>query len=390
MRRLFAALCAALLMASLAPATAADESPFEISVILSLTGPGAFLGTAEAKTLGAVERLVNRTGGIQGHPVHFAITDDQSSPQIAVQLASELKTKGVAVIMGPSYSATCYAVLPLVKTGPVQYCYTPSVHTTTPSFTFSASVSTKDLAFAGIRWLRLRGLTKLALLVTTDATGQDGENVIREDLAAPENRSVNLVATEHFTPGDISIAAQISRIKASGAQAVIAWVTGTPFGTVLKSASDNALTIPIMTNAGNLSNVQMLQYGSFLPKDLAFTGFRYQAYKVAGAGPVRDAGRQFISAMSAVGVPNPDGTGQQAWDATLIVVNAFRKLGINATAEQLRAEIAGLHGYAGINGIMDFRDGQQRGLQENAAVIVRWNPAKQNWIPVSKPGGGLL
>jgi ABC-type branched-subunit amino acid transport system substrate-binding protein len=94
--------------------------------------------------------------------------------------------------------------------------------------------------------------------------------------------------------------------------------------------------------------------------------------------------------MAAVGVPNPDGTGQQAWDATLIVVDALRKLGINATAEQLRAEIAGMHGYAGINGIMDFRDGQQRGLQENAAVIVRWNPAKQNWIPVSKPGGGLL
>jgi len=51
MRRLFAALCAVLLLASLTPAIAADETPFEINVILSLTGPGAFLGTAEAKTL---------------------------------------------------------------------------------------------------------------------------------------------------------------------------------------------------------------------------------------------------------------------------------------------------------------------------------------------------
>jgi len=51
MRRLFAALCAALLLAGLTPASAADETPFDISVILSLTGPGAFLGTAEAKTL---------------------------------------------------------------------------------------------------------------------------------------------------------------------------------------------------------------------------------------------------------------------------------------------------------------------------------------------------
>jgi branched-chain amino acid transport system substrate-binding protein len=370
------------------PARAAE--PFTINVLLSLTGAGAFLGTAEARTLSAIEKLVNSTGGVRGRPLHFDIADDGSSPQTAVQLATALKAKNVPVIMGPSYSATCYAVLPLVKDGPVQYCYAPSVHTTTPSFTFSASVSTKDLAFAGIRWMRKRGLTKMALLVTTDATGQDGENVVKQDLQSPENKTVELVATEHFNPGDISISAQLERIKAAGAQTVIAWVTGTPFGTVLKGAVDAGVTVPILTNAGNLSNVQMTQYASFLPKELYFTGFRYQAYKVAGAGPVRDADRQFIAAMTQVGVPDPDGTGQQAWDATMIVVNAFKRLGTDASAQQLRTYIAGLHGYAGINGIMDFRDGQQRGLRENSAVIVRWDPARKNWVPMSKPGGDPL
>jgi branched-chain amino acid transport system substrate-binding protein len=389
MKKFPAALLALLLLcAGAMPARAAD--PFTINVLLSLTGPGAFLGTAEAKTLSAIEKVVNKTGGVRGQPLHFDIADDQSSPQIAVQLASALKAKNVPVIMGPSYSATCYAVLPIVKDGPVQYCYAPSIHTTVPSFTFSASVSTKDLAFAGIRWMRKRGLTKIALLVTTDATGQDGETVVKQDLQSPENKDVTLVATEHFNPGDISISAQLESIKASGAQAIIAWVTGTPFGTVLKGAVDAGVTIPILTNAGNLSNVQMIQYSSFLPKELYFTGFRYQAYKVAGAGPVRNADQRFIAAMSQVGVPDPDGTGQQAWDATMIVINAFKQLGTNATAEQVRAYIAGLHGYAGINGIMDFRDGQQRGLQENAAVMVRWDPKKKNWIPVSKPGGDPL
>ena len=390
MKRYLTAFCTLLLMTALVPARSGAAEPFTINVLLSLTGPGAFLGTAEAKTLAAIENTVNKTGGIRGMPLHFNIADDQSSPQVAVQLATALKAKNVAVIMGPSYSATCYAVLPLVKEGPVQYCYAPSIHTTAPSFTFSASVSTKDLAFAGMRWFRKRRITKVALLVTTDATGQDGETVVKQDLAAPENRGVELVATEHFNPGDISISAQMERLKSSGAQYVIAWVTGTPFGTVLKGASDAALPIPILTNAGNLSNVQMLQYASFLPKELFFTGFRYQAYKIAGAGPVRDADRQFIAAMATVGVPDPDGTGQQAWDATMIVVNAFKHLGTNATAEQVRAFISGLSGYAGINGIMDFRDGQQRGLQENAAVIVRWDAVKRGWVPMSKPGGDPL
>ena len=103
-------------------------------------------------------------------------------------------------------------------------------------------------------------------------------------------------------------------------------------------------------NKLKLSNVQMVQYAAFVPRDLHFTGFRYQAYKIAGAGPVRDADQQFIAAMKSVGVTDPDGTEQQAWDATMIVVNALQHLGTNASAQELRSYIAALCGYAGING----------------------------------------
>jgi branched-chain amino acid transport system substrate-binding protein len=382
------ALAVLLAVGAARPARAAD--PYDVDVLLSLTGAGAFLGQSEAKSIAAIELLANKAGGINGRPVHFVVQDDQSSPQVAVQLANALIAKGVPIILGPGYSATCYAVLPIVaKSGPVQYCYAPSVHTVAPSFVFSAGVSTKDLALGGLRFFRERGLRKIAILVTTDATGQDGENVIREDLALPENASMSLVATEHFTPGDISISAQLSRLKSSGAQVVIAWVTGTPFGTVLKGAVDNDLGLPILTNAGNLSVVQMTQYASFVPKDLYFTGFRFLRYKLAGPGPVRDADERFFSALAAVGVTNPDGTYSSNWDATLVALDALRHVGPNPTAERIRAYIAGLHDFPGINGIMDFRDGQQRGYKDNAGLIVQWNATQKTFVPVSLPGGYL-
>jgi branched-chain amino acid transport system substrate-binding protein len=317
-----------LLAATVAPAGAAD--PYDVNVLLSVTGPGAFLGQSEAKSLQAIELIANRTGGINGRPVHFVIADDESSPQLAVQLTNALIAKGVPIMLGPSYSATCYAVLPIVKNGPVQYCYTPSVHTVAPCFTFSSGVSTKNLALAGMRYFRERGLRKLAILVTTDATGQDGENVIKQDLTLPENAGLSLVATEHFTPGDISINAQISRLKSSGAQYVIAWVTGTPFGTVIEGAVDGGLDLPILTNAGNLSVVQMTQYAAFVPKEPYFTGFRF-----------------------------------------------LRHTGPNPTAERVRAYIANLHGFAGINGIMDFRDGQQRGYAGKCKCPERLRSARR-------------
>ncbi len=113
-------------------------------------------------------------------------------------------------------------------------------------------------------------------------------------------------------------------------------------------------------------------------------------YATAAPGPVRDAQQRFIKALEDVGVDRPDFSYNFAWDAALIVVDALRHLGTDATPAQIREYIAGLHEYAGINGIMDFRDGQQRGLATNAALVVRWSATKHDFVAASKPGGYAL
>ena len=368
-----------------APARAAE--PYDINVVMSLTGPGAFLGQAAVQTLHAAEQLVNETGGIKGRPVHFVIVDDQTAPSVAVQLATGIIAKGAPVVIGPSIGATCAAMAPLFKNGPVEYCLAPVIHPVAPSYVFSSGVSTRDLSLAGLRWAKARGLKKIAFLVATDTTGQDGEAVTKANLALPEFSSMQLVANEHFNVTDINVNAQLARVKASGAQLLYAQTVGTPFGTILKNAYDSGLNLPILTNSGNINFTQMSQYESFLPAEVYFTGFRFLQYATSPPGPVRDAQQRFISALKNVGVNRPDFSYNFAWDSSLIVVDALRHLGTDATAEQIRQYIAGLHGYAGISGIMDFRDGQQRGLSTNAALVVRWSTSKHDFVAASKLGG---
>ena len=62
------------MMASVASG-AATLPVYTIPVVLSLTGAGAFIGHSDAVALGAVEELVNTSGGIRGRPVHFEIVD---------------------------------------------------------------------------------------------------------------------------------------------------------------------------------------------------------------------------------------------------------------------------------------------------------------------------
>jgi branched-chain amino acid transport system substrate-binding protein len=389
MSKLFACLIATLVVVATlgTPARAAD--PYNINVILSMTGQGAFLGKSAAIAIDAAEQVINKQGGIKGRPVHFVIQDDQSDPKLAVQLFNQVVASKVPIVLGPDFSAPCYAVVPLVKEDIVQYCLAPSIHPPAGAYSFSGSVSTKDLAAAGIRYFRMRGLTKIAVLDTTDATGQDGDNIIKENLALPENKGMSIVAFEHMAPSDVNVTAQMSRIEASGAQAVIAWVTGSPFGTVLHAAFDTGLSIPLLTNAGNISNGQMSQYVQFLPKELVFTGLRFLGHAQSGPGPVRDVQAAFYSALREKGI-EPDLLYSIPWDPVMVTVDALRHVGTNASAKQVHDYIENLHGFPGINGEFDFRDGSQRGIGADAALIVKWVPDTKEWIPVSGFGGKPL
>ena len=386
LRRILPLLAFVGLAAGIAPARAADE-PYDFYAILSLTGPAAFLGRGEQVTLGALERYVNNTGGIKGHPLHVVIQDDQSNPAIAVQIANQVFAKNVPAVLGPSFGATCVALQPLVANGPVMYCLANVIHPPAGSFAFSANPSTKDFTAAGFRYMKAKGVRKIALLTSTDASGQDGEAVALEDLKSPEFRDLQLVANEHFAVGDLTVGAQIARIKAAGAQAIDAWTTGTPFGTVLRGVQEGGFDGTVMTNGGNINKVQMQQYAQFIPKDMILTGPPYMTLgdhpgaRPAGEGdvPRRNARRRGRAARSdqsdRLGSDDDDGRASCA------------RIGIGTTARQMRDDLLKVTDFAGINGMYDFRRGDQRGLDPRSSPIVRWDKASGEFVTVSKAGG---
>lgn len=387
---LLIATLASVLVLRAAPVRAVEPTPIEINVILSLTGNGAFLGNNEAAAIGLVERNTNKAGGIAGRPVHFTIADDQSNPQVDVQLATESIARNVSLIMGPTLASGCNAIRPLIKAnGPLLYCLTPATRPEAGSFNFVYGPSTIDLVAVNVRYFHDLGFKKLALLSTTDATGQDGENAVVTVLKRPEFQDMTLVADEHFANQDQSVVAQLSRIKASGAQAMIAYCTGTPVGTVFHGMTEMGLDLPVGIASGNLIYRLMAQFADFLPPKMVATGLPSIAQQSLPRGPLLDAVNLYVNSFKAIGVRADIGHGP-GWDPPLIVVSALKKVGANATALQLKNYIEGLHGFAGASGIYDFRSGNQRGLSESDGIMVRWDRAKQTWVAISKFGGTPL
>ena len=77
--------------------------------------------------------------------------------------------------------------------------------------------------------------------MSTDATGQDGDRAIDRALALPDLKDMTIVARGHFNPSDVTVLAQLERIKAAEPQAMISWTTGAAMGTLMKGMAQIAL-----------------------------------------------------------------------------------------------------------------------------------------------------
>jgi branched-chain amino acid transport system substrate-binding protein len=368
---------------SQAAVLAAD--PYEINVVLPLTGFAAFIGQGEAKTFAVIEEVANKHGGIRGRPVKFVIADDQSSPQVAVQLTNGLIAKHVPIVFGSTISAMCQAQAALIKNGPVVWCFSPVPRPPAGSFLFVTFQTTEDYIEACMRYAKGSGLTKLALIATTDASGQDFDAAYDRVIAKPEFRTMLAAVHEHFNITDLSAAAQVSRIKSSGAQYIVSWVTGTALGTLLRAGIDAGIDLPICSTPANLAFAQLRGLASVMPSNLLFPATAPYAPNMLGPGPAKAAVFEYLDALRSHGIQPDQGT-LAPWTPALIAIEALRKYGTSMTGEQMRSYLASYKG-TGVLGDYNFPARPQRGVDATTVLIARWDKVRDSVIAVSKFGG---
>ena len=371
------------------PADGPVDVPVDVQVIVSLTGNGAVLGLGEKLALQQAEQLVNQTGGIAGRPLRYVLHDGQSNPQIAVQLATELIGGGARLILGPSLVPECSATAPLMKNGPVMWCFAPGIHPAPGSFVFSGDASTSDLTDTLVRFLRLKGWTRVGVITSTDASGQDAERGLREAFALPENAAIRAVDWERFAPGDVTVSAQIEQLRAASPQVLVAWSTGAPVGTLFRGIRQAGITLPVASGDGNMTYAAMTQFADILPKELYFPAVPWMAGDDPGLHldpRVVAAQLAYQKAFAGTG-RRPDAGTLVGWEPAMILAEALRRAGPDASAAQLRDTLARMRDFASIAGIYDFPRTPQRGLDSNDTIVTRWNAQAQNWEAVSQLRG---
>lgn len=371
----------ALIALLLQPAAAATGT-YSIDVILPLTGPGAFAGQSQEQAARVYEKVVNQTGGIHGQMLHFEIHDDQSSPTVDVQLANEILQKHPIAVLGPSLSANCSAIAPLFVNGPVNFCFSPLVEPPKGGYVFASAVPIRTLLGTSYAQLHALGYKRFAVLFSTDASGQAEGRLTKDWFAQPESQNVQLVALESFAPTDLSIAAQVAKIKAAGPDILVIWAIGTAFGTAIRELANSGLNVPVFTTPSSTTAAQLAQYASVLPKTLVATGMPYQAK--ARTNVVQAASSEYLDGLKNAGLKT-DTMQSYAWDPMKLTVTALRVLPPNPTASQLHDTLENLHDVAGIWGAYDFRTGDQHGIAGKDIPFMQWDQAHGTWSPFNGP-----
>jgi branched-chain amino acid transport system substrate-binding protein len=236
--------------------------------------------------------------------------------------------------------------------------------------------------------MRGRGWNKVAILRTNDVSGQDNAKAIDAALALPENKTIVTTTSQLFNPADMSIAAQVTAIKNSGAQAVYVSATGAPFVTVLRSLSDAGLDLPIFSGATNIAPDFIGRVKQLVPEAGLWTvAPSFAKRNWAPGDPLKPVIDEFYTTLEAAGL-KPGTAHAIGWDEAKITVAALRALGPNATAKQIHDWIENLHDFPGVFGNYDFRTGDQHGLGDASLFIARYDPNSANGADILSEAGG--
>jgi branched-chain amino acid transport system substrate-binding protein len=353
-----------------------DNGPYTFGVVTSQTGGASQLGVGELRGAQLAADYVNSKGGVNGHKIKIESADDQSKPDQALQQTRDMIAKKVTALVGPSVVANCNAVAPFVKdNGPVEYCLSPGINAS--GFVWSASAKTDALAEETMNYWKGKGITRIAVINTTDASGTDGG---RAASAAAQKAGLTVTSQVTYDPTAVSATAQLQQAMASNPQALVVWSTGTPVGVALKGIQELGIDLPVMTTDGNLAGAFLQRIADYTPKTLLIPATRdFWWDTLPKSDPAYNLEKQYHAAYEKKFNETPDFGPGVGYDAVLVLSEAL-KHAKSTSAADVRKAMESIDGFVGVVGTYHMSADDHRGLTVKDVAMVQAENGKFTYV----------
>ncbi len=353
---------------------------YKVGAILSLTGTYAALGTAEKNALELEVKRINDAGGINGKQIELLIEDDGTDEAKAVAAASKLIGQdGVIAILGATGTGQTMASRTEVDRAGIPQISMAGGTAVTSNFdklVFQTPWSNTLVVPFVLQKVAADGHKKIAVLSDSGGYGKDGLAVIQ---SAAGGAGLEIVSDQTFNPGDTDFSAQLTKIKSSGADAVVLWTAGKEGASIVKSAGDLGVKLPMYGGSGQAKTEFVEGAGPAGEGFIFGTGKSLVPANWGEGTPEFEVVNGFAERYQAAYGSSPDIFAGHAFDAINILADALTRAGGDASSEALTAAIEGTKDLVGFGGSFTFSPTDHNGLSADDLSLYKvtagaWEP----------------
>lgn len=330
-----ACVCLALLLG--AGSTARAQETIKIGVFGPMTGGAAGYGQSEREAIDLVVDEVNAAGGVQGKKIQVLYGDDAGKPEQAVSIVNRFITAdGVLLILGGISSPTSMAVSQVTgqeKIPQIIVAATAARITKQDNpWIFRSAVPDTKLAgdLADFLHQRFPKVKRLGAIYVNDDFGKGGVTAFGE---RAKQYGIQIVDDEKYTRGDVDFTAQLTKIKAANADAILDWSRYHEGALIAKQVKQMAIALPIF-GADGAAHPKYIELGGD-----AVEGVYYATHFSPATSSHLPAARKLVEKMRAKYGKDPDFIHAEAYDAALVAVDAIRRAG-SLDRDKIRRAIA--------------------------------------------------
>lgn len=358
-----------------APAALAQSGePFRIGTILSVTGPGAFLGDHMKRGMELAIEEINAKGGIGGRKIEWIFYDAETQSAKAVTSTRRLleQDKVDIIVGGGNASGIALAMVPMVEKAGVPFISTEGAMSIVNPvaerrWTFKSTIDDDQILERAAESFVKRNIRSIALLHDSSGFGQSA----KEQLEKVAPKYGIKVIYESFNPADTDLTAQLTRIKASDAKAVINW-TITPAGVVfLKQAKQLGLSDRVLMHSYGFVDDRYMKLAEGAAEGIDLMSVKFP---IGADLPDSDAVKSRITELTTRYQKRynqaPNQFVAQTYDAIHLAAEALKAGGKDK--EKVRSALESIRNFPGVGGNFNFSATRHSGLSKEDGVVINW------------------
>lgn len=350
----------------------AAAEPYFIGATVSESGPGSTLGRPEADSMQLAVDEINKTGGVNGHPLQITILDDESNATTAVNNVRKLLDGHPVAILGSSLTQTTLAMAALTQPAQVPLIsFASNAQVIEPvsdhKWVFKMPINDTNVASAMQSYMKKRNQVKVAVVYRDDDYGKTG---LAHFKAAGEAAGFQVIDAEPIAATATDATTQLTHVKAANPQAVVVWTTLPSANVVIKGYRELGLQYPLYYSDGAATGVFLQQAGSGLGGAFIATTKINVADQLPANDPQRKILVHYIDAFTK-GYPKDAPVsifGGFGYDGVYVLKEALQKAG--GPGAKLRDALEHVS-YTGISGVFRMSPADHNGLSVDSVELTQ-------------------